>query len=82
MYNGVSCVSCLFITVRNKYQGESEARLKRFFSAIRKLCTRAAILIFMDELDDLLSSRTTNGGSETNYSLKNQFLTGVQGNGH
>eukprot|EP00918_Siedleckia_nematoides_P000300 GHVU01000717.1.p1 GENE.GHVU01000717.1~~GHVU01000717.1.p1 ORF type:complete len:606 (-),score=102.83 GHVU01000717.1:237-2054(-) len=59
----------------SKWFGETERNVETLFSLARKL---APTLIFFDEVDAMLTSRTT-GEHEASRRVKNQFLTELDG---
>jgi len=72
--------SC-FITVNStvimsKWLGESEKIMQRIFEIAR---SKAPCVLFFDEVDGILSSRTDSNSSETSNKVKNVILTNMDG---
>ena len=58
-------------SLTSKYLGESEKLVRALFSLAKAL---APSIIFVDEIDSLLSSRSSNGEHETTRRIKTEFL--------
>jgi proteasome-associated ATPase len=68
--------------VRSKWQGETEANIRRLFDRARahKQATGRAAVIFIDEADALLAARDTGGlASSSNVDVVAQFLAEMDG---
>lgn len=68
--------------VRSKWQGETEANIRRLFDRARahKRATGRAAVIFIDEADALLAARDTGGlASSSNVDVVAQFLAEMDG---
>jgi len=63
----------------SKWQGESEKMVKELFNLARE---RRPCIIFLDEVDALVSARGQGGESESSRRVKTQFLTQIQGMGN
>ncbi len=62
--------------LKSRWVGESEANLRRIFSAARR---SAPSIIVFDELDSFASARGTYTGSGVEHSMVNQLLTEMDG---
>ena len=74
-------MKCTFITVgstdiMSKWLGESEKIMRRIFEIARE---RAPSVVFFDEVDGILSSRTDSNTSEASNKVKNEILTNMDG---
>ncbi|KAH3672520.1 hypothetical protein WICMUC_004205 [Wickerhamomyces mucosus] len=58
-------------SLTSKYLGESEKLVRALFLLARKL---SPSIIFVDEIDSILSSRSENGENESSRRIKNEFL--------
>lgn len=58
-------------SLTSKYLGESEKLVRALFLLARKL---SPAIIFVDEIDSILSSRSENGENESSRRIKNEFL--------
>lgn len=58
-------------SLMSKYLGESEKLVRALFQLAKEL---APSIIFVDEIDSLLSTRSSNGEQESSRRIKNEFL--------
>lgn len=58
-------------SLTSKYLGESEKLVRALFQLAKKL---SPSIIFVDEIDSLLSSRSSEGENESSRRIKNEFL--------
>ncbi|KAH3683464.1 hypothetical protein WICPIJ_005548 [Wickerhamomyces pijperi] len=58
-------------SLTSKYLGESEKLVRALFLLARKL---SPAIVFVDEIDSILSSRSENGENESSRRIKNEFL--------
>lgn len=58
-------------SLTSKYLGESEKLVRALFQLAKKL---APSIVFVDEIDSLLSSRNNEGENESSRRIKNEFL--------
>jgi len=63
----------------SKWQGESEKMVKELFNLARE---KRPCIIFLDEVDALVSARGSGGESESSRRVKTAFLTQMQGMGN
>ena len=70
-------------SIMSKWLGEAEKNVSKLFTEARKLLDKGdPVIIFIDELDSILGSRTNEVGGETR--VRNQFLKemdGIRGQG-
>ncbi len=66
-------------SIMSKWLGEGEKNVAKLFNSGRKMLEKdgSAVIIFMDELDSLLGSRTQEVGGEVR--VRNQFLKEMDG---
>jgi len=65
-------------TIMSKWLGEAEKNVSKLFTEARKLLDKGdPVIIFIDELDSILGSRTNEVGGETR--VRNQFLKEMDG---
>ncbi|MEM3382959.1 MAG: AAA family ATPase [Nitrososphaerales archaeon] len=65
-------------TIMSKWLGEAEKNVARLFDSARKMLERnRAVIIFIDELDSMLGSRSQEVGGEIR--VRNQFLKEMDG---
>lgn len=66
-------------SMMSKWLGEAEKNVAKLFSMARKIAQkeRVPVILFVDELDSLLGTRTNEVGGEIR--VKNQFLTEMDG---
>jgi SpoVK/Ycf46/Vps4 family AAA+-type ATPase len=66
-------------SMMSKWLGEAEKNVAKLFSMARKIAQRenVPVILFVDELDSLLGTRTSEVGGEIR--VKNQFLTEMDG---
>jgi AAA+ superfamily predicted ATPase len=65
-------------SIMSKWLGEAEKNVSKLFTEARKLLEKgASVIIFIDELDSILGSRTNEVGGETR--VRNQFLKEMDG---
>jgi len=66
-------------SIMSKWLGEAEANVARLFNSARRMLSEngGAVIIFIDELDSLLGSRTQEIGGEVR--VRNQFLKEIDG---
>jgi SpoVK/Ycf46/Vps4 family AAA+-type ATPase len=65
-------------TIMSKWLGEAEKNVSKLFSEARKLLEKGnPVIIFIDELDSLLGSRSNEVGGEVR--VRNQFLKEMDG---
>ena len=74
-------MKCSFITVSStdimsKWLGDSEKIIRRIFEIARE---KAPTVMFFDEVDGILSSRTDSNTSEAANKVKNEILTNMSG---
>ena len=67
---------CTASTLTSKWHGEGEKLLRTLFQVAR---TAAPSIIFVDEMDALLSSRRSEGEHEASRRFKTEFMTQVDG---
>jgi len=73
-----SCVLfvCTASTLTSKWHGEGEKLLKTLFQVAR---AAAPSIVFVDEMDSLLSSRKSDGEHEASRRFKTEFMTNMDG---
>jgi hypothetical protein len=65
-------------SIMSKWLGEAEKNVSKLFTEARKLLDKGSpVIIFIDELDSILGSRTNEVGGETR--VRNQFLKEMDG---
>jgi ATPase family associated with various cellular activities (AAA)/Vps4 C terminal oligomerisation domain len=65
-------------SIMSKWLGEAEKNVSKLFTEARKLLDKGdPVIIFIDELDSILGSRTNEVGGETR--VRNQFLKEMDG---
>jgi hypothetical protein len=65
-------------TIMSKWLGEAEKNVSKLFTEARRLLDRGdPVIIFIDELDSILGSRSNEVGGETR--VRNQFLKEMDG---
>jgi hypothetical protein len=65
-------------SIMSKWLGEAEKNVSKLFTEARKLLEKGSpVIIFIDELDSILGSRTNEVGGETR--VRNQFLKEMDG---
>ena len=65
-------------SIMSKWLGEAEKNVSKLFTEARKLLDKGdPVIIFIDELDSILGSRTNEVGGETR--VRNQFLKEIDG---
>lgn len=65
-------------TIMSKWLGEAEKNVARLFESARKMLERSrSVIIFIDELDSMLGSRSQEVGGEIR--VRNQFLKEMDG---
>jgi hypothetical protein len=65
-------------SIMSKWLGEAEKNVSKLFAEARKLLEKGSpVIIFIDELDSILGSRTNEVGGETR--VRNQFLKEMDG---
>lgn len=75
--SGANFLSIATSTIFNKYVGDSEQNTRAIFTLAARL---SPCVIFIDEIDSLLSSRDQNGsGQEYSRKVKNEFMSSWDG---
>ena len=75
--SGANFLSIATSTIFNKYVGDSEQNTRAIFTLAARL---SPCVIFIDEIDSLLSSRDSNGSSEEyTRKVKNEFMSSWDG---
>jgi ATP-dependent 26S proteasome regulatory subunit len=74
--NHATFFSCSAASLISKFRGESEKIVKCLFEAAR-LCSPS--IIFLDEVDALVSSRGADGEHEASRRLKTEFFSQMDG---
>jgi SpoVK/Ycf46/Vps4 family AAA+-type ATPase len=64
-------------SIMSKWLGEAEKNVAKLFQSTRKMLDKGAVIIFMDEIDSLLGSRSQEIGGEVR--VRNQFLKEMDG---
>lgn len=72
-------VNPLANTFKAKFFGESETKINAFFDLLENKSKTNKIIVFIDEIDSILSSRTTENLSEGASSVTNAFLQRMDG---
>ncbi|MBI2127095.1 MAG: AAA family ATPase [Thaumarchaeota archaeon] len=64
-------------SIMSKWLGEAEKNVAKLFQSTRKMLDKGAVIIFIDEIDSLLGSRSQEIGGEVR--VRNQFLKEMDG---
>jgi spastin len=76
MESGSSLFACSASSLTSKWMGEAEKLVKTLFQVAREL---SPSLVFLDEVDALLSSRKSDGEHEASRRLKTEFMVQMEG---